>query len=181
MKPQIYYHNEDYFVIRFQNLEERNEVLYSGPHTINNRPVIMKAWTPDFNLYEEVLNTIPLWIKLPNLPLNCWTMKSLRKIGSALGNRIYVDDCTTSSTRISYARLLVEIDVTRPLLKSVKLQYPNGRALEQEVAYEWEPAYCVTCLKFGHTCDVENNQKPQIPPARRRKDRPKLAWRNKEI
>ncbi|XP_009597118.1 uncharacterized protein LOC107814015 [Nicotiana tabacum] len=180
MKPQIYYHNEDYFVIGFQNLEERNEVLYSRPHTINSRPVIMKAWTPDFNLYEEVLNTIPLWIKLPNLPLNCWTMKSFSKIGSALGNPLYADDCTTSSARISYSRLFVEMDVTRPLPKSVKVQDPNGGAFKQEVAYEWEPAYCVTYLKIGHTYALENNQKPRIHPAGRRNDRPKLAWRNKE-
>lgn len=51
-KPEIYYHNEDYFVIRFSTMEEKNEVSFSGPHTINSRPVIMKAWTANFSLQK---------------------------------------------------------------------------------------------------------------------------------
>lgn len=47
-KPQIYCHNEDYFVVGFDSLEERNEVLFSGPHTVNNRPAIVKTWSPEF-------------------------------------------------------------------------------------------------------------------------------------
>lgn len=39
-------------------MEDRDEVLYSGPYTINNRPIIVKAWAADFNLNDEVLRTI---------------------------------------------------------------------------------------------------------------------------
>lgn len=112
----------------------------------------MKAWSPDFNLHEEVLSTIPLWIKRPNLPLNQLGTKTLSKIGSALGNPLYADDCTSSTTRISYAMLLIEMDVTRPLTKSVKVQDPNRKVFEQEVSYEWEPDYFSTCLLIGHCC-----------------------------
>ncbi|XP_075083608.1 uncharacterized protein LOC142167344 [Nicotiana tabacum] len=136
MKPQIYYYNEDYFVIRFANLEERNQVMYTGPHTINNRPIVMKAWTPYLNLHEEVLRTIPLCVKFLNLPLNCWSMKALSKIGSALGNPVYAGDCTTGIVRISYARILIEIDITKPLPRRVKLQDPMGKTIEQEITYD---------------------------------------------
>ncbi|KAH0660431.1 hypothetical protein KY290_027262 [Solanum tuberosum] len=57
---------------RFANEEERDKVLCAGPHYLLKRPVIMKPWLPEFNFKEEILTTIPLWIKLPNLPLNCW-------------------------------------------------------------------------------------------------------------
>ncbi|XP_019242636.1 PREDICTED: uncharacterized protein LOC109222774 [Nicotiana attenuata] len=157
-KPQIYYHNEDYFIIRFSSIEERDQILYSGPHTINNRPIIMKAWSEEFNLHDEVLKTIPLWVKLPNLPVNWWSMTTLSKIGSALGNPIYADECTTGAVRISYARLLVEMDVTKPLPRQVKLQDPKGKEMMQEVEYDWEPKYCSKCLKIGHDCS--ENRKP---------------------
>ncbi|KAF3631435.1 hypothetical protein FXO38_26667, partial [Capsicum annuum] len=75
---------------------ERDEVLVSGPYTMASRPIILKAWTNGFNFHDEVLKTIPLWVKLPALPLNCWTNKALSKIGSALGNLIYADACTTN-------------------------------------------------------------------------------------
>lgn len=54
-KPQIYYHQEDYFVISFSSMEERDEVMFSEPHTTKNRPVILRLWNQDFNLYDEVL------------------------------------------------------------------------------------------------------------------------------
>lgn len=38
--PEIFYHSEGYFVIRFKEMEDRNRVLYSGPSTIANKPVI---------------------------------------------------------------------------------------------------------------------------------------------
>ncbi|XP_019248547.1 PREDICTED: uncharacterized protein LOC109227808 [Nicotiana attenuata] len=146
-KPQIYYHNDDYSVIRFSNLEERDQVLYSGPHTVNNRPIIMKAWSADFTLHDEVLKTIPLWVRFPNLPLNCWSMKALSKLGSALGNPVYADECTTES--------IIEMDVTLPLPRNVKLQDPKGKIIQQEITYDWELSFCAKCLKIGHDCNEQ--------------------------
>ncbi|XP_019251096.1 PREDICTED: uncharacterized protein LOC109230012 [Nicotiana attenuata] len=79
-------------------------------------------------------------------------MTALSKIGSTLGNPIYAAECTTGAGRISYARLLVEMDVTKPLPKQVKLQDPKGKEMMQEVEYDWEPKYCSKCLKIGHEC-----------------------------
>ncbi|KAH0665450.1 hypothetical protein KY285_026656 [Solanum tuberosum] len=75
--------------------EERDKVLCSGPHHLLRRPVIMKPWVPEFNFKEEILTTIPVWIKLPNLPLNRWNSVVLSKIGSSLGKPLYADECTT--------------------------------------------------------------------------------------
>lgn len=71
-KPVVLYHNEGYFVIRFANEEERDKVLCIGPHYLLTRPVIMKPCMLKFNFKEEILTTIPFWVKLPNRPLNCW-------------------------------------------------------------------------------------------------------------
>ncbi|KAH0682876.1 hypothetical protein KY290_021474 [Solanum tuberosum] len=56
--------------VRFPSLDDRNEVLYSGPHMLNNKPIIVKVWSADFNFNKEVLQTVPIWVKYPNLPLN---------------------------------------------------------------------------------------------------------------
>nr|XP_009798866.1 PREDICTED: uncharacterized protein LOC104245019 [Nicotiana sylvestris] len=175
-KPQTYYHNEDYFVIRFSNLEERDQVLFSGPHTVNNKPIIMKACTEDFNVHDEVLKTISLWVRFPNLPLNCWSMKALSKIGSTLGNPVYADECTIETMRISYARMLIEMDITRPLPRSVKVQDPKGRLIQQEVVYDWEPTYCSKCLKIGHDCAVIKREPPQKMVQQRKVATGKQVW-----
>ncbi|KAG5584805.1 hypothetical protein H5410_045239 [Solanum commersonii] len=80
-------------------------ILYhiDGSHYLMRGPVIMKPRVPDFNFKEEILTTIPLWIKLPNLPLNRWNPVVRSKIRSILGQPLYADECTTQTNRISFA------------------------------------------------------------------------------
>lgn len=52
--------------------------------------------------------------------------------------------------RISYARILIEMDVTTPLPEVVKVKDPNGRQFDQRVEYVWKPKYYGTTI--GHYC-----------------------------
>ncbi|XP_075112274.1 uncharacterized protein LOC142182167 [Nicotiana tabacum] len=110
----------------------------------------MKVWTADFDFNKEVLQIIPIWVRLPNLPLNCWGAKSLSRINSILGVPLYADAFTTQLDRISYARVLIEVDVTKELPKVMKVTYPNGRVFVQEMTYDWVPVVCTTCMQVGH-------------------------------
>ena len=101
-KPQVFLHENGYFVVKFQNIDDRNEILYSGPHMFNNRPMIIKAWSHEFSFYDKMLRVIPLWVRLPNLPLSYWSMDSLSRIGSMIGVPLYADECTTHQKRISF-------------------------------------------------------------------------------
>ncbi|KAK4718054.1 hypothetical protein R3W88_016392 [Solanum pinnatisectum] len=172
-KPVVLYHADGYFVVRFANEEERDRVLCSGPHYLLRRPVIMKPWDLDFNFKKEILTTIPLWIKLSNLPLNCWNSVVLSKIGNSLGKPLYADECTTKTCRISFGRILIEMDITRILPNMIKIQDPKGRVLEQQVRYEWKPIFSQKCLQVGHSCIA----KPKAPPPKNGQcQRPRKEW-----
>ncbi|KAK4734210.1 hypothetical protein R3W88_008471 [Solanum pinnatisectum] len=149
VKPMVLYHSNGYFVVRFANEEERDKVLCAGPHYLLKR--------------HEILTTIPLWIKLPNLPLNCWNSVVLSKIHSSLGKPLYTDECTTQASRISFARILIEMDVTRPLPKMIKIRDLKERVLEQQILYEWKLMFCQKCLQMGHSCV----DKPKVVPTKR--------------
>ncbi|KAH0712193.1 hypothetical protein KY289_008152 [Solanum tuberosum] len=41
-KSDVYLHEKGYYIVKFQNLSDMNEILYTGPYTINNRPIILK-------------------------------------------------------------------------------------------------------------------------------------------
>lgn len=142
IKPMVLAHTDGYYVVRFASEEERDQVLCAGPHYILRRPVIVKPWTPEFNFNKEILTTLLLWVKLPNLPLSCWNAVVLSKIVSSLGQPLYANECTTQVSRISFARILVEMSVTRPLPKSIKVQDPRGNTFEQQIWYDWKPLYC---------------------------------------
>lgn len=107
--------------------------MLNVPYTLNNRPIIIRPWSESFDFNEEVLKTIPLGVKLPKLPLNYWSKKVLSKIESGLGKAVYADACTTIAERVSYARVLIEMDVTRLLPERIKLYDPRGKVIEQMI------------------------------------------------
>lgn len=148
----VLYHNDGYFLIKFASMVEKNRLLFEGPYMLANRPVIVKEWKADFCLEKEILKEIPLWIRLPNLPLNCWSGDSLSRIGSVIGKPICADECTSQQNRVSYARLLIEIDITKPLVYKIPIEGENGMVLQQQVYYEWVPLFCPKCHKVGHIC-----------------------------
>ncbi|KAH9614827.1 hypothetical protein KSS87_007638 [Heliosperma pusillum] len=142
-KPTLVFHEEDgYFSVKFDSLDDRNKILCSGPYYIGGKPVIMKPWTSDLRFEKEVfLSTIPLWVQFPNLPLNFWGVESLSRIGSVIGEPLYADECTVKKSRISYARVLIDTDVTKPLPDSVTISdLSTGKTFVQKVVFEWIPA-----------------------------------------
>ncbi|KAK2411903.1 hypothetical protein QL285_047142 [Trifolium repens] len=120
--PDMFYNEEGYFILRFHSFQDKESVMMQGPYTIRNMPMLLRDWKPNFSLKRDMLRTLPIWIKLPQLPLYLWGARSLSKICSALGNPLVTDECTAHKLRISYARMLVEIDVTQALPQDITIR-----------------------------------------------------------
>lgn len=131
-------------------------------------PMLLRDWKSDFNMKNDMLRTIPIWVKLPQIPLELCGATSLNKIGSAIGTHVVTYECTTQKWRSSYARLLIEVDVTMLVPKEITIQNYEGKLVKQVVQYEWLSNFCGRCQKFGHSCDTKRSvpqwkpkQKPQ--------------------
>ena len=94
---------------------------------------------------------MPVWVKFPNLPLECWTPNCLSKIASMFGITLQSDRLTSTMTRLSYARVLVEVNLIDNLPFSIKVLLPNGSTIIQEVVYETMPKFCKLCRVLSHT------------------------------
>ncbi|OIT18954.1 PREDICTED: uncharacterized protein LOC109222056 [Nicotiana attenuata] len=148
-RPQILYHQEGYYVFRFTTVEERDEVVQAGPYSYHNKPFILQNWERDFHFDPKCITTIPLWIHLPSLSAEYWTADALSKVASVVGLPMYTDKFTAELNKISYAGVLVKVDITKPLVKNFEIATPTGTR-QQEILYEWRPKFCVECLHFGH-------------------------------
>ncbi|KAJ6372110.1 hypothetical protein OIU76_026576 [Salix suchowensis] len=93
---------------------------WEAPYLVFGRPLMLREMPEFFNFNSTEMSTIPVWVKLPNLPLSCWSENRLSKIASVIGNPIQCDMLTSSMTRLSYARVLVEIDLRKKLRDYVK-------------------------------------------------------------
>lgn len=72
-----------------------------------------------------------------------WSAKALSKVASAIGKPIHTDNYTANMDRISYARVLIEVDVSQPLPNSIQIETEAG-PWEQAVDYDWMPKFCNT-------------------------------------
>lgn len=129
-------------MIKFELATDKDKMLFEGHYMIASKPTIVKEWTTEFCFENEVLKEIPLWVRLRKLPLTCWSRDSLSRIGSVLGKPVCANDCTSEQKRISYARLLIEVDITKPLIYKIQIEGDKGKMIEQQVYYEWVPIFC---------------------------------------
>ncbi|XP_059290159.1 uncharacterized protein LOC132043716 [Lycium ferocissimum] len=91
----------------------------------------------DFDFVPDCLNAIPLWVKFPCLPLGYWSTEALSKLASVVGKPMYIDKFTAGMDRISFARVLVEADISHPLPEEIEIHTPTGR-FGHELTDCWE-------------------------------------------
>ncbi|KAL0356476.1 UNVERIFIED_CONTAM: hypothetical protein Sradi_4094500 [Sesamum radiatum] len=103
---------------------------------IQGFPMRVFKWTPTFTPTQES-SIVPVWI----------------------------DDATLNQSKLSKARVGIEIDLTAPIVEDFDLQI-NGRTIQQKVVYEQVPKYCNLCKHVGHDnleCYSMGNA-PRPPP-----------------
>ena len=143
-------HRSGWFVFKFQSEEDRRKVLEGGPYFAYGCNLILKSMPRCFRFEGEDVSSVPIWIKLPGLPLDCWNARALGKIVSKVGKPISTDKLTLSKERISFARVLVEVDASKDIISEVEVRLPTGEVYHQLVIPELIPKFCKRCKSFGH-------------------------------
>lgn len=114
--------------------------------------------THNFRCSEES-PIVPVWIFLPFLPVHYIRCEqALCSIASAIGKPLRVYHATAAVIRPSIARVLIEFDVSKPLIPWTWIG--SGKSgFWQEVIIKQFPTYCTTCKHLGHLvgeCFVAN-------------------------
>ncbi|XP_019235772.1 PREDICTED: uncharacterized protein LOC109216098 [Nicotiana attenuata] len=120
--PQVFLHDDGYFIFRFSSEEDKNKIIQQGPYTYHNRPIILKQWVPNFYMCKEVTRTMPIWVIFPGLPIQFWTKENLGCLANYLGKPIRLDKLTTDGDRISYARMFIEMDISQELPDTILIK-----------------------------------------------------------
>ncbi|KAJ6856768.1 hypothetical protein NC651_038440 [Populus alba x Populus x berolinensis] len=113
-------HESRWLIFKFAKEDDKLNVLSGGPYLVFGRPLILRAMPEYFDFSSSDMYTIPVWVKFPNLPLKCWYIKCLSKIASVLGKPVQSDMLTSSMARLSYARVLVEVNLLSDLPYSIE-------------------------------------------------------------
>lgn len=105
----------------------------------------MQKWTPKFDVVNNKIDRIVAWIRLSEMNIHFYHKNVIQRLGQIIGPVIKIDSNTIAVQRGKFARLVVELDLQKPLVSQFNLE---GRI--QKVEYENLPTICFGCGKFGH-------------------------------
>uniref|UniRef100_A0A2N9HXU9 CCHC-type domain-containing protein n=1 Tax=Fagus sylvatica TaxID=28930 RepID=A0A2N9HXU9_FAGSY len=138
-----------FFLIRFDSQSGFEEVLKRGPWFIGEHFLSLRPWVPNFRASEASVKTVAIWVRLPELPVEYYHKDSLLHIGSGLGPVLRVDFNTAAGTRGRFARICVQIDLDKPLARTVRV----GKT-RLAVIYEGIGLLCFHCGRIGHRSEL---------------------------
>jgi hypothetical protein len=141
-----YFVGKGFFVFVFECPEDRGLIFRNGPYFMGPQGLYLNKWSPDFDPTQDIPSAVPVWVRLPHLPLHCWNQQSLQIIGNALGK--YIDQAARKD-QYSCARICVEVDLEEGLPEAINLTVA-GWTHVQELDYEQIPFKCRHCHGYGH-------------------------------
>lgn len=148
--PKVSHVKPGAYLFEFQYEKDKLAVLGRSWSFYQKSTITLKAWDHSMDLENKIFDLIPVWVQFPNLEGRFWTSKGLSKITSYLGRPISSDSLTGTRTSLSFARLLVEVDVPKALHEYIPITGPNGEQIMQTVQYEFRMPKCSVCNMIGH-------------------------------
>lgn len=137
--------DNDFYLAKFANSDDKEHVLFGGPWMVTDHYLTIRTWHPNFDPAEATIDKVAVWVRLPDLALEYYDTSVLWKIGNKIGKTLKIDRTTSVGMRGNFARLCVEVDLTKPLLAKFKL-----RRRVRRIMYEGLHSICFHCGQYGH-------------------------------
>eukprot|EP00253_Pinus_taeda_P010744 PITA_10744 len=119
-KISIRFCGKGYYTFHFETKEDKDLIFRNRPYFMDSRGLYLNKWTPDFDPELDIPNAVPVWVRLPHLPLHCWGDESVKAIGNAVGK--YIDRSEPKDNMQACARICVEVDLGKGLPEAIKLK-----------------------------------------------------------
>ncbi|KAI0502326.1 hypothetical protein KFK09_017274 [Dendrobium nobile] len=154
--------NDGFFLFKFSNAEDYEMVWSKGAWFFHGKPFVFQKWSKTFQPTRENFSTVLIWVRIIDLPLVCWNSEGISKIASKIGTPLSVDVLTAVKTRLTYARVCIQVATTSEFPETVPISIEDV-VYHLKIQYEWKPNPCTTCKSMAHTSSYcpSNSQPPQ--------------------
>ncbi|KAL7240588.1 hypothetical protein ACSBR2_006279 [Camellia fascicularis] len=149
----------NYFLFKFAEKEDYTKVYTRGPWVIMDHYRTVRRWEPNFKPSEALETTTAIWVRFPELPIEYYQEKVLYAIVKSIGKPLKIDWTTAMATRGKFARICVEMDLTKPLKPKFILE---GRYYNIE--YESLHSFCFLCGRIDHRKEAYQFKALPSPP-----------------
>ncbi|KAG5616857.1 hypothetical protein H5410_016681 [Solanum commersonii] len=108
----------DFYIAKLPTKDQLNHVLERRPCFVNSHFLSVQKWVPNFIANKETITNTTIWI---HLPTEFYDGVIFKKMGNVIGKLLKIDVCTYTTTSGYYARLCVEVSLTKPLKSSIQI------------------------------------------------------------
>ncbi|KAG7536617.1 hypothetical protein ISN44_As13g005530 [Arabidopsis suecica] len=92
-------------------------------------PLVVNEWSPEMIQERPNLSAMPLWVDLKGVPGHLFSHIGLRFLTDITGNFVKLHPNTEHYIRLDVARVLVEVDLEKPLTEEICVEGESGSVL----------------------------------------------------
>ncbi|KAI0519364.1 hypothetical protein KFK09_006808 [Dendrobium nobile] len=118
------------------NNEDLEMAWSRGVWFLLGKPFVLQKWHPKFKPLKDDFKSVPIWVKIHDLPLACWNSEGISRIASKIGVPIAADSLTEQKSRLTFARVCVLVDCSATYPEVIKVSL-DGDVVCLKVQYEW--------------------------------------------
>lgn len=111
-----------YYLVKFASVDDYEFAKFGGPWMVLDHYHKVKEWVLNFDPFMDKTEIMIVWIRFSCLPAEYFDHSFLMRVGGKVGRPINIDTATSLVSRASFARVCVEIDITKPFLANFTLR-----------------------------------------------------------
>jgi hypothetical protein len=133
------------YLLEFLSERALCSVLDRGPWTFKGDALIVVRYDGLARMSEIVINSIPLWIRIFDIPVAMLTHDFVNALGAKVGTVLEVGEAVKD-----FQRVRVDFALANPLAASVRIRVRGRGWMEFMVNYEGVPFFYFCCGRIGH-------------------------------
>lgn len=139
------------FLFEFPSQNDTKRVLDDWPWAFENNSLICTRFEDGAQPDTTILNKLPIWIEIYDLPFGYSTDMILEQIGNVIGSFIKSDQEMFHGYWRKFYRIRVALDIEKPLRRRLKFIKRDGEWVWINFRYERLHNFCFCCGVLGHT------------------------------
>lgn len=135
-------------MFRIDDPAMRSRVLRRHFWHIGEIPLVVQEWSPKSTNLKPDLSSMPIWGYFTGVPDHLFSEVGLTFLGDIVGVSQKLHPNTIRCIRLDVARVLVIVNLEKPLLNSISLNDEEETLIK--CSCPWLPSRCSTCNSWGH-------------------------------
>lgn len=129
----VFYNSKGYFTFKFDTVENMKAILNLSSIQMGGKTLFFKPWMESTEFKRNVIEKVPCWVKLGNIPPSYGLSSSgITMIAELLERVIKFDEATSRLLPMKFARVLVELDYNSPRPPYIVVPCLNSKVVEDK-------------------------------------------------